>query len=164
MARSIQSDSDFCLGCCIYWLNNAKFQSNALKKTFDKCKLWDHWPLKVLWRFPDKKEVLVGLGQTADGFTSEVEVIDLNDPTTSRSLPNFPYSAAGAISLDFGHMFCGGHNSTNYFSDCHDMDEMGNWFPAPALSRERWNFQLLLAFKVSDRYSGCFTWKGKLQH
>ena len=82
----------------------------------------------------------MGLGQNADGFTSDVEAIDITNPNRSCSLPNYPYSVAGAFGI-FGDLplpiFCGSHNATDHTSECYSMDEKGLWTPFAEMPEKR---------------------------
>ena len=82
-------------------------------------------------------ELIVGLGETADGFTSDVEVVDVIEPDKSCSLPNFPYSATGAFGIYRGALFCGGHNSTDYMSECYYLGEEKSWEKLPDMQQKR---------------------------
>ena len=79
----------------------------------------------------------MGLGQTADGFISDVEILDVFDPTMSCNLSNFPYSAAGAFGLSGGAIFCGGHNSTDYSNECYYSEDGKAWIKAPDMQQKR---------------------------
>ena len=58
------------------------------------------------------------MGQAADGLTSEVELIDLLDPSHYCILPNFPHSVEGGFGSPNTLTFCGGHNFTDSSRDC----------------------------------------------
>ena len=94
--------------------------------------------------------MVVGLGQTADGLTSDVEVIDLFDPALSCNLPNFPYAAKGAVGFESYPVFCGGHNSTDYFRECYSIEPSGNtWEKDPEMVQKRWGSLKFLSNKSS---------------
>ena len=88
--------------------------------------------------FTESLNMVVGLGQTADGLTSDVEVIDLFDPALSCNLPNFPYAAKGSVGFESYPVFCGGHNSTDYFRECYSIEPSGNtWEKDPEMVQKR---------------------------
>ena len=74
-------------------------------------------------------------------LTSDVEVVDVIEPDKSCSLPNFPYSATGAFGIYRGALFCGGHNSTDYMSECYYLGEEKSWEKLPDMQQKRWGFQ-----------------------
>ena len=84
------------------------------------------------------------MGLTADGYTSDVEVIDIENPTRPCDTPNFPYSAVGATAIV--GLICGGHNDTHYSSECYMIDEKGTWVQQRGLNNKRY----LAAFDPSN--------------
>ena len=99
-----------------------------------------------LWLLSDSLRVFVALGETANGFTSEVEAFDFSLPGRSCSPSNFPYSGAGAFGLDTNTVpiFCGGHNDTDHTNECYIMNEQGSWSPFQGMQQKRyflsWSF------------------------
>ena len=87
-----------------------------------------------------KSKILVGSGLTANGYTTEVEVIDLQNPGVKcPNLPNYPVetlSAVGTSDFGFSALICGGHNATDFSTECNVLKE-GSWAQAPALSTKR---------------------------
>ena len=90
---------------------------------------------QALWLFP-LEYVLVGLGETADGFTSDIEVIDIYDDVKPCSPSNFPYAAAGASGIPMMPVICGGHNDTHHTNECYWLYE-GKWEPDKPMSEKR---------------------------
>ena len=93
-----------------------------------------------LFKTPESMVIYVGLGRTAEGFTSEVEAIDVFNPTMSHSLPNYPFSAAAAFGVDCGVAFCGGHNDTHYSNECYLYDDFSDehlWWKSSELNEKR---------------------------
>ena len=79
----------------------------------------------------------MGLGQTPDGLTSDVEAFDFYNPTVTCTLPSFPYAAGGAIGFNTETLICGGHNDTHHFSECYTMNEKEEWTPLPEMHEKR---------------------------
>ena len=82
--------------------------------------------------------VLVALGQTSTGYTSEVELFDFGDPTRVCNVPNLPRAAGGATGIDF--VICGGHNETDYTDECHMISQAGTWEPYQPMPQKRLNY------------------------
>ena len=87
----------------------------------------------------DYPGVIVGLGETVSGFTSEVEVLDFYTSSRPRSLPNFPYAAGGVLGFESNGvtLFCGGYNDTDHSNECHGMGNDGLWTAYPSLREKR---------------------------
>ena len=98
----------------------------------------------IIYPLIDSSAIVVGLGQNADGFISDVEVLDVNDPNKSCRLPNFPYSAAGANGFERYGIFCGGHNSTEFSRECYYTEDGNTWTKGPDMREERQVFSVVL--------------------
>ena len=87
-----------------------------------------------------KSKILVGSGLTADGYTTEVEVIDLQNPGVKcQNLPNYPVETLSAVGSSVPYkapLICGGHNATDFSNECFVLKE-GSWTPAAALNTKR---------------------------
>ena len=85
-------------------------------------------------------KLLVGTGLTADGYTTEIEVIDLLNPGVKcQNLPNYPLETLSAVGTPYPYeapLICGGHNATDFSSECYVLKE-GSWTPAAALNTKR---------------------------
>ena len=69
----------------------------------------------------------MGLGKTADGFSSDVEAIGFHDMEKYCRLPNFPYAAESAIGSNSKTGFCGGRNDTHHTNECYALNKENVW-------------------------------------
>ena len=89
-------------------------------------------------------KLLVGVGNTRDGTSSSVEIIDLRSPAstpTCKNLKNFPLAAYGSFGgLEFQDrpVICGGFDMTHlrYSLKCYSL-ESKEWIPSVELNRFR---------------------------
>ena len=88
----------------------------------------------IIYPLIDSSAIVVGLGQNADGFISDVEVLDVNEP----------YSAAGANGFERYGIFCGGHNSTEFSRECYYTEDGNTWTKGPDMREERQVFSVVL--------------------
>jgi len=82
-------------------------------------------------------KMLVGVGQTKNGTTNNVEIIDLeNANKTCLPIQNFPskvYAAIGGLTVNEHPMICGGDFNVNINSNCSTLNQ-SSWSTAPSLA------------------------------
>jgi hypothetical protein len=86
-------------------------------------------------------KMLVGLGDTKEGRTDTIEVIDLESASTTCSvLPNFPLALKGpmgGLAFQDKPMICGGDFGYLKFSKKCFSFEGNEWIPSPSMNRAR---------------------------
>ncbi len=92
-------------------------------------------------KIPENGKLFVGSGLTPNGFTTEVEVIDLSDSgLICENLSGYPQetlSPIGGRFYDGKPLVCGGHSATTFFSDCFYLENDGTWVQGPSMNSPR---------------------------
>jgi hypothetical protein len=82
-------------------------------------------------------KLLVGLGNTANGYTDNFEIIDLSMPSsTCQNLPNFPYKTSGAVGEIIQQeypLICGGSG----IKQCYSYKD-GSWQEEASLAENKY--------------------------